>query len=296
MSDGLMAGMLLFDNTDGPFGAVSLRNVEMRNLGDAGFWMSRNGPTGGYVELENVTMTNTGTEAYTMFGAWPIQIDGGGVVLKNVVVNDAVERPFLYSGWGKPFYASNITGDVTVNSNNSFSCTPYYNNATSTGNNIKVTCNVAPSPPPSEPPPQLQQQVQLLPPARFSRNTFPYGDPAGGCLENETAILVPGYPGGLCSPSCDPVTNYCPPIPSSEFPNITRATGECVIRLPGQWKPMQCAIVCDADAAICPGEQAANMSAGSLCLIGQGSGLCLYHTGCTVWPGLNCSAPTPLLM
>jgi hypothetical protein len=59
---------------------------------------------------------------------------------------------------------------------------------------------------------------------------------------------------------------------------------------------MGCALACDPDAAVCPGYvPTANLTVGSLCIAGQGYGLCSFHTGCTIWPGSNCSAPNPPL-
>jgi len=104
-------------------------------------------------------------------------------------------------------------------------------------------------------------------------------------MAGETAVDVPGIAGSFCSPACDAVSNACPPAPNGTH----RSTGECVLRFPGQWKPMNCALVCDPDAAVCPGEVPGNMTAGSVCIAAQGYGLCSYHSGCTVWPGSNCT-------
>ena len=232
VANGTMAGFIIAGySTAGPLGTLRLNNVNIFDLGDAGFYFQRNGSSGQAIELNDVWFNNTATQVFSMFGHWPLEINGGGVTLTNVVIHDPVARPFLYGGWEKPFFASAVTGDVTVYSNSTRSCSPYFNNASSTGNSVKVTCNAmggaaAPGGPAAVPP----FAAPVASPQRTSKNTEPYGDPASGCMDGEAVSCLLGRPilppppfhapimhtHTLSAPAagCPLSPSHCTPIPS----------------------------------------------------------------------------------
>ena len=89
-------------------------------------------------------LNNTAKEDYNHFGIAPIVIDGGGVVLDGIVVDDTSApgaRPFLWAGHKFPD-TDDVTGSATVITQFKDSCTPLFN-ASGTGNHLTVTCDVA---------------------------------------------------------------------------------------------------------------------------------------------------------
>ena len=188
-----MVGLYLGGFTGlGPLGRIVLSNIAVSNAGGACLYVGTPGSVAADVEFINVTLSNCATEAFSTFGHWPVEVDGGPLTfLAGVTVHDARPRPFLYGGWPHGF-AQGVGGEVTVHAS-PYGCTPYYYNASASINNtLAVTC-VPPQPGAQlSPAPVATAGRQAAPGGAGAANTAPYGDPARGCLPNETALVVPG--------------------------------------------------------------------------------------------------------
>jgi hypothetical protein len=92
-----------------------------------------------------------------------------------------------------------------------------------------------------------------------------YGDPADGCLKDETAVQVEGLGGDFCSPPCTgPLKSTCP----TDAPKDVTAAPECALRNQATGEGY-CALVC------IPG--AANQCGKATCKNVQlGLGICTY--------------------
>lgn len=101
-----------------------------------------------------------------------------------------------------------------------------------------------------------------------SQNESPYGDPMGGCMDNENPIMLSGVDGGICAPMCTQDMD-CPDAPPP-------ATGVpmCLFQYDGAASATNCALVCDPMGimATCP--------TGSECTdIGETFFVCMYPPG-----------------
>ena len=60
-----------------------------------------------------------------------------------------------------------------------------------------------------------------------SKNATHYGDPADGCLKDETAVQVQGLGGDFCTPPCTgPLKSTCP----TDVPKGVTAAPECALQ------------------------------------------------------------------
>jgi hypothetical protein len=90
-----------------------------------------------------------------------------------------------------------------------------------------------------------------------------YGNPANGCLSDETTITIDGVPGDFCAPGCTPGTHSsCP----TNMPAGVSADPQCAIT--GAGGTMTCALICDPTAS--------NECGSAQCQPIQGTGICTY--------------------
>ena len=101
-----------------------------------------------------------------------------------------------------------------------------------------------------------------------SKNTTHYGDPADGCLKDETAVQVQGLGGDFCTPPCTgPLKSTCP----TDVPKGVTAAPECALQDQGSGQGY-CALVC-----IPGGHSGANQCGKATCKNVQlGIGICTY--------------------
>ena len=95
-----------------------------------------------------------------------------------------------------------------------------------------------------------------------------YGDPADGCLKEETAVQVQGLGGDFCTPPCTgPLKSTCP----TDVPKGVTAAPECALQDQGSGQGY-CALVC-----IPGGHSGANQCGKATCKNVQlGIGICTY--------------------
>ena len=101
-----------------------------------------------------------------------------------------------------------------------------------------------------------------------SKNATHYGDPADGCLKDETAVQVQGLGGDFCTPPCTgPLKSTCP----TDVPKGVTAAPECALQDQGSGQGY-CALVC-----IPGGHSGANQCGKATCKNVQlGIGICTY--------------------
>jgi hypothetical protein len=301
IADSPMAGLALVDfSARGPRGRFRFENIVIRNVGGAGLYVSTAGaPLAASISFANVTIANAATEVFSTFGHWPVEVNGGDVALAGVTVFDDRPRPFLYGGWAPPYFARNVSGDATVHAQSPFACAPFYYNATpADGNTLAVTCAAAATAggDGAAARPVVVPSAGAAAPAAAAADT-PYGNPAGGCLANETALAVPGVSGVFCSPPCNATDNTCPAAPAG----TAGAAGACTIMLADEWKPAHCGLVCNRPV---PGRPPTVCPQGAACSLAQGYGLCVFPAAAPAAPAAPaqpavaphpCCAATPIL-
>ena len=92
-------------------------------------------------------------------------------------------------------------------------------------------------------------------------NETHYGNPAQGCLPDETTTALEGVPGNFCSPDC--TSTACP----TNLPAGVTADPQCALQ--GTSGTMSCALICDPLAA--------NECGNAQCQPIQEIGICTYE-------------------
>mmetsp|Transcript_8766 Transcript_8766/g.12332 ORF Transcript_8766/g.12332 Transcript_8766/m.12332 type:complete len:143 (+) Transcript_8766:131-559(+) len=100
---------------------------------------------------------------------------------------------------------------------------------------------------------------------RFRKELFMgsshYGDPSGGCEEDEVAVRIQGVGGAVCSPKCDGME--CP----TDVPDGCEATPQCLLQDAASGSKY-CALAC---------RKGTNCGEGASCkILFPGIGLCTY--------------------
>merc|ERR1712110_689270 len=104
-------------------------------------------------------------------------------------------------------------------------------------------------------------------------NPTHYGNPTGGCMDDETEAKIQGLKGDTCVPKCTGgvFKKTCP----TDVPAGTTATPECVLK--DTKDDHYCVLICSGAATgDCP--------TGASCETIQGEGVCMYSDNSTAVP------------
>jgi hypothetical protein len=106
-------------------------------------------------------------------------------------------------------------------------------------------------------------------PVHVGTNPTHYGNPTGGCMDDETEAKIQGLKGDSCIPKCTGgvFKKTCP----TDVPDGTTATPQCILK--DTKGDHFCILVCSGPSGSgdCP--------TGATCETIQGEGVCMYPTG-----------------